>query len=235
MNNQKPEPRDYGDGRTIDLHSVFYTIQGEGPFSGHPAVFVRLAGCNLMCPQCDTVYTTGRNRLSLEAVLGRIVNAAPNHRGLVVITGGEPFRQNLDLLLLGLLLSGYSIQIESNGFFEPSEVVYNLAWEKRISIVLSPKTGRINPKIAEIAAAFKYVLDHRSINPEDGLPVEALGHGLGKAPHIARPPEGKPVYVNPCDVKDEILNQRNLDAAAQSCLKFGYTLGVQIHKYANLE
>lgn len=235
MNNQKPEPRDNGDGRTIDLHSVFYTIQGEGPFSGHPAVFVRLAGCNLMCPQCDTLYTTGRNRVPLATVLERVNDAAPDHRGLIVITGGEPFRQNLDLMLLGLLLAGYSIQIESNGFFEPSGVVCDLVRDKRISIVVSPKTGRINPKLAEIATAFKYVLDHRSVNPEDGLPVEALGHGLGKAPFIARAPAGKPIYVNPCDVKDPDHNQRNLDAAAKSCLRFGYILGVQIHKYANLE
>ena len=45
---------------TLEVHSIFKTIQGEGPFCGTPAVFIRLAGCNLQCPWCDTclLYTS---------------------------------------------------------------------------------------------------------------------------------------------------------------------------------
>jgi len=61
INQQKPEPRAKGDGSILDFHSMFFTIQGEGPFAGHRSIFVRLAGCNLQCPGCDTEYTQGRS------------------------------------------------------------------------------------------------------------------------------------------------------------------------------
>src|SRR3954467_9071958 len=48
------------DGNSLSIHSIFYTLQGEGPYSGCPAVFMRLAGCNLQCPGCDTDYTSGQ-------------------------------------------------------------------------------------------------------------------------------------------------------------------------------
>ena len=51
-NTQEPEKIDRD--RHLDVHSIFHTIQGEGPYCGHPAVFIRLAGCNLQCPGCDT-------------------------------------------------------------------------------------------------------------------------------------------------------------------------------------
>ena len=44
-------------GLSLQVNSIFYTIQGEGPFAGRPAIFIRLAGCNLQCPGCDTEYT----------------------------------------------------------------------------------------------------------------------------------------------------------------------------------
>ena len=60
MNQQAPEKQQLrGDG-LLAVHSIFYTIQGEGPFAGETAVFVRLAGCNLQCPLCDTDYTSDR-------------------------------------------------------------------------------------------------------------------------------------------------------------------------------
>ena len=42
----------------LQLAEIFYSIQGEGMWTGTPAVFVRLAGCNLACDFCDTDYST---------------------------------------------------------------------------------------------------------------------------------------------------------------------------------
>src|SRR5574343_1826946 len=96
MNNQQPAPRDFQD--TLEVHSIFSTIQGEGPFCGRPAVFVRLAGCNLQCPGCDTDYTQNRARLDYEIILSIIrdqLALTASKANLIVVTGGEPFRQNI--------------------------------------------------------------------------------------------------------------------------------------------
>ena len=57
INSQAIEKSAHYTTRSYDVHSIFPTIQGEGPFVGQPAIFIRLAGCNLQCPACDTDYT----------------------------------------------------------------------------------------------------------------------------------------------------------------------------------
>lgn len=44
------------------ITSRFFTLQGEGPFRGHPAYFIRLAKCNLACSFCDTYFDAGEWR-----------------------------------------------------------------------------------------------------------------------------------------------------------------------------
>jgi len=91
-NTQKPEQRTLE--TSIDIVDYFRTIQGEGPFAGFPAVFIRMAGCNLKCPGCDTNYTHGRDTVSAIALTEELVPLlAKTPRAVIVITGGEPFRQ----------------------------------------------------------------------------------------------------------------------------------------------
>lgn len=241
MNPQKPEARSKGDGTTLDLHSMFYTLQGEGPFAGQRSIFVRLAGCNLQCPGCDTEYTEGRREVQYMDLLLDIEKLADEHGiknstgFLIVITGGEPLRQSIGRFVDALIYEGYRVQIESNGVFEPDAILTNMLHHKvaDLHLVVSPKTKRINELTVSYATCFKYVLDHRSINPDDGLPIKALEHPASTG--VARPEPGKPIYVNPYDVKDPVENQKNLDAAAQSALKFGYICGTQLHKLLGLE
>ena len=63
----------------LEVHSIFYTIQGEGPFCGTPAVFIRLAGCNLQCPSCDTNYTSKRRTMTAEEIVNEVRRAHLNH------------------------------------------------------------------------------------------------------------------------------------------------------------
>ncbi|MEG7364337.1 7-carboxy-7-deazaguanine synthase QueE, partial [Pseudomonas citronellolis] len=97
MNLQPIEKRTKSADGLLSLHSIFHTIQGEGPFCGTPSVFVRLAGCNLQCPACDTDYTQGRRAASVQEILDKVQEYQSS--GLVVITGGEPFRQDITRLL----------------------------------------------------------------------------------------------------------------------------------------
>lgn len=235
INIQPIEKQDRRDDHSVEVHSIFYTIQGEGPFTGHPAVFVRLAGCNLQCPGCDTEYTSKRERLDPEEIVRRVAKLADPPR-LVVITGGEPFRQAIGLLTLALSDHGYHTQIETNGTLPPPEGL-----DIETTVIVSPKAGKVHPRTAEIANAYKYVLAHDSVDPDDGLPILALDHSA--APRVARPPqrllEGAiprgAIYVQPMDAKDAETNAKNLAAAVSTCMKHGYTLQVQLHKYLNME
>ena len=210
----------------VQVQSIFTTIQGEGPYAGIPAVFIRLAGCNLQCPFCDTDYTSSMAILTIEDILERIATAAPR---LVVITGGEPFRQNLKGLVIALLRAGREVQLETNG-----TLFQELPYEQ-ITVVCSPKTSRIHPRLVPHIDAFKYVVAAGAISKEDGLPITALGHP--NSGFVARPPFGFPyafIYVQPIDVQSPAENTINLEAAIHSCEKFGYRLSLQIHKIANL-
>jgi 7-carboxy-7-deazaguanine synthase len=228
VNSQPIEKSSFlSNGLSLDVHSIFYTIQGEGPFTGHPAVFVRLAGCNLQCPGCDTDYTSVRKEMSIAEILLEIeMSAYPvylQRSRLIVITGGEPFRQNLTELTNLLLGQGFKVQVETNGTLAPS-----IGFSKDIIIVCSPKAGKINGKMLHRADCFKYVMASRSV-AADGLPILALDHTA--SPCVGRPVGVlKPIYLQPMDEQNAALNALNLAAVKASCLKFGYILQLQIHK-----
>lgn len=228
INIQPLEKRIDSNGLLLSVHSIFDTIQGEGPFTGHPAIFLRLAGCNLQCPGCDTDYTSARMDWTLDAIIDEVtyLRSAPH---LVVITGGEPFRQNITPLVKQLGQLGYTVQIETNGTLPPS-----LGFPRWPTVVCSPKAGKINPALGERANYFKYVLAHDSIDHTDGLPLLALGHSA--APRVARPPtnyNGR-VYLQPMDPQDETEYQLNVQAVVKSCMQFGHILQLQTHKLINV-
>lgn len=229
MNNQKPFPVVKDSSGTLEVHSIFSTIQGEGPFQGVPATFVRLYGCNLQCAGCDTDYTSTHMAMWPSAILDRVL-ALTGPARLVVISGGEPFRQKIAPLVTILHAEGFRVQIETNGTIPP----VGLFPFDKATIVCSPKTPVINNVILRYATAFKYVLSADSVDETDGLPINVLG---GSGDKVARPPEGftGPVYVQPMDSWIPHVNTKNMVATVRSCLKYGYTVGIQIHKILRME
>ena len=238
MNTQPIEKRREHDGSTLDVHSVFHTIQGEGPFTGHAAVFIRLAGCNLQCPACDTDYTTDRWNSTPFALLQFVQEMRQD--GLVVITGGEPFRQNIHPLVELLIAEGFTVQVETNGTLAPPTIGFpelcslNTNERNKCFIVCSPKAGRVNPLTASLVCAYKYVMAHDSVG-KDGLPLLALDHTA--SPHVARPHEGFKgvIYLQPCDNKDDAVNSANLQACVKSVMLHPYVLQLQVHKIIGAE
>lgn len=215
----------------IDVHSIFYTIQGEGPFSGAPAVFIRLAGCNLQCPACDTEYTKGRISMRPVDIAMETARASRgNHRGLVVITGGEPFRQGIGPLIRTLISAGYYVQVETNGTLPSSADIRfhrDILAREGAYIVCSPKGSRVHKDIEVEACAYKYVLTAGNI-AVDGLPTRVLDHPCKV--QVARPPVGMRVYIQPADLQDPARNYANLQACIKSCMQYGYLLQLQTHK-----
>ena len=226
-NLQPPEKLAASSPEALSVHSIFHTIQGEGPFAGQPAVFIRLAGCNLQCPGCDTDYTSRRATFSVPALILEVGNVRAPTTDLVVITGGEALRQPLRFLIHGLLLEGYRVQLETNGSFY-QDLPYD-----QITVVCSPKTGTINRQLEPHIAALKYVLDAKDLG-DDGLPERALDHGTSR---LARPTAAfkGTIYVQPYDPGGMLSNDIHHQAAVQSCLVHGYTLCLQMHKFLGLE
>ena len=97
----------------LKVNEIFYSLQGEGPFSGSAAVFVRLATCTMGCPWCDTKYAQKINFLLTEKQILKEIKKYPAK--LVIITGGEPCEQNI--IPLAKLLKGkkYQVHLETNG------------------------------------------------------------------------------------------------------------------------
>lgn len=235
-NNQLPEKVSIHDDVFLDVNSIFLTFQGEGLFAGKPAVFVRLAGCNLQCPNCDTEYTK-RRKMTVGFIYADVLKLAktalegnPSEKMLVVITGGEPFRQNLKYITDLLISSNnFIVQIETNG------TLYQEIHEK-VFIVCSPKTGNVHKLLASRVNAFKYVVDVETGVDEYGFPVKALGHP--NSGHIYRPPpelKFVDIYIQPADNKDHNTNELNLKLAMSVCQSYNRILCIQTHKIINVD
>lgn len=233
VNNQAPEKRIVGDGVLLAVNSLFFTIQGEGPYAGRPAVFIRLAGCNLQCPLCDTEYSMRSDYAVSELVTMALNYAVRMHKHrdklLVVITGGEPFRQPIGYLVNCLIDMDIPVQIETNGtLWQPGP------WnDHRVCIVCSPKAGHINRALEPFIGAWKYVARADDLE-HDGLPIKALDHPNARG--LYRPPAGHPapIYLQPADEYSPIGNDANMRAVVESCLAHGYRLGLQLHKIAGV-
>lgn len=120
---------------TYRVNDIFYTLQGEGYFTGVAAVFIRLADCNLNCSFCDTDFK-GSIEMGLEDIAETIGQYNAKH---IVLTGGEPSLQTDDALVDMLHREGCFIQIETNG---TNKLPEGIDW-----ITLSPKTS--NPVVCE--------------------------------------------------------------------------------------
>jgi 7-carboxy-7-deazaguanine synthase len=161
----------------LHLAEIFYSVQGEGTFVGTPAVFVRLAGCNLACSFCDTDYAVK----FFEDVAGVVarVRSLGGDCPMVVITGGEPLAQRETLALIDALRAdGRRVHIESNGTI-PVELPGDV-W-----LCVSPKE-RLHPQMAARANEAKLIVDGRV--PEEWVPQFGPGTALFLQPEGNKPP-----------------------------------------------
>ncbi len=136
---------------------IFYSLQGEGVYTGIPAVFVRFSGCNLKCSFCDTDHLSGASLMTASEIIRQVSDYPAKH---IVLTGGEP-SMHIDMDLIQNFrnhIPGVFIQIETNG------TIYSDALEKIDWITCSPKTGqRILPQIDELKVV---MLPDEDFDPE---------------------------------------------------------------------
>lgn len=133
----------------------FYTIQGEGSYSGRAAYFVRLSGCDVGCVWCDVKesWTLEEDQwVEISEIIRWVLDAKAE---FVVITGGEPATYPLHSLVNQLKQNGIEVGIETSGVFELQE---NIDW-----ICFSPK--KFKPPVAQmydVAHELKVVISHPS-------------------------------------------------------------------------
>ena len=96
---------------TYRVNEIFYSLQGEGRYTGTPAVFLRFSGCNRACAFCDTDHH-GFTAMTGEEIADACAAYPARH---LVVTGGEPLLQLDSALLLLLKARGFYVQIETNG------------------------------------------------------------------------------------------------------------------------
>jgi organic radical activating enzyme len=111
---------------TLKVSEIFESVQGEGATAGEPAVFLRLATCNLHCGWCDTRYTWDFNNYRYEdEVTTRDVPDVVSELSSfstprLVITGGEPMLQQPGVgALLSRLSPATVVEVETNGTLAP--------------------------------------------------------------------------------------------------------------------
>lgn len=147
----------------MKVNEIFYSLQGEGFYTGTPAVFLRLSGCNLKCGFCDTDHS-GSVEMAEGEILERVLPYPSRH---IVITGGEPSLQLSDSLVEILHNAGFFIQVETNGTHPlPEDVDWITCSPKaeapvrlrRIDELKVVYTGQDVEKIANNYAAMHYFL-----------------------------------------------------------------------------
>jgi 7-carboxy-7-deazaguanine synthase len=123
----------------MKINEIFYSIQGEGNWTGKPNIFIRTSGCNLRCSYCDTKYAyDSYKEMSIIEILDEINKYNCKN---ICITGGEPLIQkDLIILVKELLENKYKICIETNGSVE----IKQFSFDKSIIISLDVKCPSSN-------------------------------------------------------------------------------------------
>lgn len=187
----------------MKVNEIFYSLQGEGHWTGTAATFVRLAGCNLRCPFCDTDHSAGRD-MSEEEIVGAVAANPSSH---VVITGGEPALQLTASLVGKLHRAGKTVHIETNGTLP---LPAGIDW-----VTCSPKDA---PVALNSADEVKAVYESR---PDMHSRLAAMESAI----------EARHYYLQPCDTGDPALNRRLTAEAVDYCKTHPrWRLSLQTHK-----
>ena len=99
----------------LPVMESFYTVQGEGAFSGQAAYFIRLAGCDVGCTWCDVKESWDAAAHPMRSVEDLVAEASRWPARIVVITGGEPLMHDLGPLTHALRSAGFRTHIETSG------------------------------------------------------------------------------------------------------------------------
>lgn len=205
---------------SLFVTSMFFTLQGEGPFSGQPALFIQLAKCNLDCSFCDTFFDDGDwlTFRELQQKMSATVAAYWTDRGqevpqwimprnpddeyselkinaVLVMTGGEPLLQeNISAFMERQLDVFKDVQVESNGI--PDTIV-----PAGVTLVCSPKCMEKNGKAVKYYSPSKTILDRADclkfvMSADQDSPYSSIPDWA----HEWKAKTGKEIYCSPMNI-----------------------------------
>jgi 7-carboxy-7-deazaguanine synthase len=248
-----------GSGKLL-VTSFFRTIQGEGPFAGYPAVFLRLAGCNFgdkrdHCSWCDTAFQFSHGHAyDVRALLDELTSL-PGYRAsdILVVTGGEPTLQHalLDMLTVVSERKSFArVQIETNGtqaaFFSAMAELPKQAWPV---VVVSPKASvharqyaKVSDTVLRLSHALKFVVEDEESSCHFELPQWAFdardAHGLtlyvSPMAVYARPYDGEVSSIWEDGLIDREATARNYAYAARYAMDRNVLLSLQTHLFVGI-
>jgi len=230
------------------VSEIFYSIQGEGPNVGKPAVFLRLAGCNLRCEWCDTKHaititktkTSNSNSLSYsyscDQVIKQIRQFPCKH---LVITGGEPLLQQNGLMPLLEKLKGYYIEIETNGSIslKIAKYVEQINCSPKLSNS-GNKPYMLKIKPMDKKAIYKFVITGRRRPLDPPRRTRGDNSGLGDLDEVKqfikkyKIPKNR-VWLMPEGVDREKIIERS-KWLIEVCKKEGYNFSPRLHIMLNV-
>lgn len=218
------------------INEMFQTLQGEGYFTGVPAIFVRLQGCPVGCSWCDTKHTWDKladREVALDEILVKTVEtdawgaattedllAVIERNGYtarhIVITGGEPCIYDLGPLTLLLENSGFTCQIETSGTHE-------VRCSPNTWVTVSPKVN-MRGGMAVLDQALKRAdeIKHPVARERDIEALDALLARLHDEKH-------RIVALQPISQKEEATR-----LCIETCIARNWRLSMQTHKYLNI-
>lgn len=214
----------------LPVNEIFETIQGEAEWTGTPAVFLRLQGCDVGCAWCDTKHTwevkpemritpvdmiakqedsEHYGEMSVEDIMQALANYDAMH---VVITGGEPCMYDLIELTTAIIDSGRQCQIETSGTYAVK--ADPLTW-----ITVSPKIGmkggyKVLPSVIAIASEIKHPVG--KMDDIDRLQKEII-------PWVSAHAD---VWLQPLS-----QSQKATELCIQQATKNNYRVSIQTHKF----
>ena len=140
---------------SLPLMEHFYTLQGEGRYTGHASYFLRLGGCDVGCVWCDVKESWDASKHPLVQIESMVKFVVDEKAPIAVITGGEPLMHNLDELTSTLKNNGIRTHIETSGAHPLSG-----EWDW---ICLSPKKFKAPlPEVIQKANELKVVIFNKT-------------------------------------------------------------------------
>ncbi|MAD53973.1 7-carboxy-7-deazaguanine synthase QueE [Idiomarina sp. UBA3162] len=222
---------------TYRINEIFETLQGEGTFTGVPSIFIRLQGCPVGCPWCDTQHTWDvkqEDQVSVATMMAKSTATSEwaemsstdiveliKQRGYrakhIVITGGEPAMYDLRALGEALEAHGMRLQIETSGTYE--------------LLITASTWVTVSPKL-DMPGGYLVRSDCLSRADEIKHPVAMQKH----IDALDRLLQGQTLKSDVVICLQPISQRpRATELAMKTCIERNWRLSVQMHKYLNIE